>query len=650
MLLKMPLHSEFRKACPSFHKIQSKPSVSLNAVKLLLPSLVLVILIAPAFAEAPSTSPSSPPYVIGEEIASPEGPVDAARPVVKLLVTQFAKPNIHYPVVEDTIEIFRKTFGRGNFSARVYSGETKDIGDADLVLSSAGTYGRMLGGGARDLATVVSSFAPDPNHAEGALFITLRKRADIDKFEDLKGKKATATGPNAFAGWHIALGEIASRSFNPDRFFSDLIPSGHDMTRELDLLRSGAADVAVVRTCFLEELANAGEDVSDIKPIAVKPGIHPAGCLSSTRLYPNWTIFATPRLSPQNARLATQALLSMLPGPHDLSWGIASDFSSVDNLYRAIRRGPYEYLRSWTWRRFWDEYKTYVLLLFFSIAGLAAHAARSSYLVRLRTAELKDALHREQESEKKARIASERMETLRRAGAVGQMSSIIAHELRQPLSAIVSYSQGLQRMLDTDVRAPADVLLDGISSIRSQAERAEDIVGKVRSYAKGEAPARVRTDLGQLCRKAVRTLNDARISPVKVAITTPAETYFIHADPMEIELAIQNLLRNALQAVANTANGEVSLILDSCEGSDDRRRAVISICDNGPLQNDESFEKLNSILTSSKIKGLGLGLAIVRTIAENLGGRLKFARRRPNGLTALLILPLQNEEKRSNES
>lgn len=185
--MKMPLHSEFRKACPSFHKIQSKPSVSLNAVKLLLPSLVLVILIAPAFAEAPSTSPSSPPYVIGEEIASPEGPVDAARPVVKLLVTQFAKPNIHYPVVEDTIEIFRKTFGRGNFSARVYSGETKDIGDADLVLSSAGTYGRMLGGGARDLATVVSSFAPDPNHAEGALFITLRKRADIDKFREFPG-------------------------------------------------------------------------------------------------------------------------------------------------------------------------------------------------------------------------------------------------------------------------------------------------------------------------------------------------------------------------------------------------------------------------------------------------------------------------------
>ena len=87
----------------------------------------------------------------------------------------------------------------------------------DLFLASSGFFWEMqLKYGARDLATVVSERAPDPNRAEGTLFVTLKNRADIEAFKDLRGKRVTATGSNAFSGHHVGLGEIARRGEDPD--------------------------------------------------------------------------------------------------------------------------------------------------------------------------------------------------------------------------------------------------------------------------------------------------------------------------------------------------------------------------------------------------------------------------------------------------
>ena len=69
----------------------------------------------------------------------------------------------------------------------------------------------------------------------------VKNRTDINKFEDLRGKRVTATGSNAFSGYHVGLGEIARRGEDPDRFFGAFVASGYDMLRELKFLREATA-------------------------------------------------------------------------------------------------------------------------------------------------------------------------------------------------------------------------------------------------------------------------------------------------------------------------------------------------------------------------------------------------------------------------
>ena len=179
---------------------------------------------------------------IGSAIISPEGPRDKSKPFIRMAITKFALPNDNSPLLWRTLEKLRNEFGRGNFEAYVYSGRKIDASNTDLVLSSAGTYRRSLERGAKDLATVISNKHPDPNHAEGSVFVVLKDRADLSSLADLKGKKVTITGITAFAGWLIGLDRIASEGYDPDKFFSHKILLGNNMPHALEVLKNKEAD------------------------------------------------------------------------------------------------------------------------------------------------------------------------------------------------------------------------------------------------------------------------------------------------------------------------------------------------------------------------------------------------------------------------
>ncbi len=605
---------------------------------------------ASASESAPDAAPSSastfaPGYQIGDILVAPKGRTDGKpeRPVIRLLITKFAEPNSHYPIVAATVEALRRAFGEDRFEARIYTGETDHIRDAHLVLSSAGTFVRARPLGARDLATVVSERAPDPNRAEGTLFVTLKNRADIEDFEDLRGKRVTATGSNAFSGHHVGLDEIARRGEDPDRFFGPFVASGYDMLRELKLLREGLADVAMLRTCVLEELSAAGEKVDDLKPLLVRGEEKSIACLSSTATYPNWTLFALPTISPEEARLAAQTLLSMPALEGGLHWSIASDFTAVDRLYRSLRLGPYEYLRTWTWTRFWETYRTSILVALTFVLGLLLHSYRSESLVRRRTAELRQSLEEQRKAQNRARDAALRMEALRRAGAVGQMSSIIAHELRQPVATVRNYVQGLRRMLDMRGALTADTAEKPLVRLDEQAERIERIVERVRSYGKAEVPQRRLVDAAALTKSAVETLRTAQPDGLPVTIRSCEAHFPILADPLEWELCVQNLVKNALEAARGVPAPAVTVELERvCV--EERAKLRLTVRDNGPRLDDEKFRRLQDVLSSTKLDGLGLGLSIVRMIAEDSGGVLRFERNEPTGLRVAVEWPLAAEE------
>ena len=581
---------------------------------------------------APAISGTEPPHVIGDVIVDGTAKADPTRPVVRLLITQFAYPNTHYEIIEPTVRRMQELFGRNNFQARVYSGEQLRPGEADFVLSSAGTYWRAVNQGAHAIATAVSDLRPDPNKGEGSVFVTLKSRTDIRSFEDLQGRRASVASLKAFSGYHIALGEIFRRQENPDTFFSSVSACGNDMRCTLRELRSGKADVAIVRTCFLEELARLGAATDDLKPVAVRQNKDDR-CVTSTELFPNWTLFSMPGASPESIRELTAALLAIPPHAGQTRWSIASDFSGIDSLYRNIRLGPYEYLRTWSLMRFLEQYGLWVLFTLFALLGLSAHGYFAERLVTKRTRELNDALVLQQQSERRALEARSHLAVLQKAGAVGQISSIIAHELRQPLSTILAYVHGLQRLMEQGEGNP-ERIEKTLEKIGMQTERADQIVQRVREYAKSKERVRQDVSLARLAMKSVQTVNEGHSQAHKAVYEGPEEGIWVTADPLELELCIVNLANNALQAVEQTADGRVTVRLTETEGT-----VVLEVCDNGPALDDAAFARLQEPLQSTKIDGLGLGLAIVKLIVTNHRGKITFTRRSPHGLCASLRLP-----------
>ena len=121
---------------------------------------------------------------------------------------------------------------------------------------------------------------------------------------------------------------------------------------------------------------------------------------------------------------------------------------------------------------------------------------------------------------------------------------------------------------------------------------------------------------------------------------TGAGNLFVYADPLNVDLVLMNLLKNAEEAVRNQQNAEIKVEIKNA-GAD----ALVIIEDNGPDMTDDQFASLRNLGQSSKKDGLGLGLAIVRELLEANGGSLKLVRIPSGGLRCIASLPIALEDK-----
>lgn len=578
---------------------------------------------------------------LGRVLYSPQGSPDPDRPFVRLAVNPFALPNPNEAIIDGTIQAFVNTFGENNFRAEVISDTTyaSQPEIVDLVLGSAGTYAKAAPVGARPLATLSSGYFPNPNKGEGAVFVVLNN-SNIHNFGDMKGKRAVFLDPNAFAGYAVALGEIARRGEKQDTFFSSQIFANASMPREIDMLRSKAADVAVLRTCFLEELEARKIDVSDLRVVGARSDIGADfRCQTSTALYPNWTIFSMPKASPVVARSAAATLLNMPVDHNALQWSIASDFTPVDELYRQIELGPYEFLRTWTWQRFWNTYRTQICCVIFVLLALIAYAFGASNIIYRRTQALRDALQAQKQQAERIRQANARIDAMQNSAAIAQMSHAIAHNLRQPLSAIVNFSFGIRRLLDVSDVVNKDLVAEGVEKIQKQAELAESIVQKVRGYNKKGIGGNFCDDIRKPAQLALQTLLASHPYKGTVKCSFDEDPIPLAIDGVEIELVVINLVKNALEAVENQTNGRVVLSIHPQTTEAGTLRIEICVSDNGSPVSEPILEAMNGTPVTTKVDGMGLGIAIVRMIAEKHGGQVLFSRGQSEGIQARVVLP-----------
>ncbi len=541
------------------------------------------------------------------------------------------------PIIPATVALLEQTFGKDNVSAVTYSVEALQqaakAGDVDIILSSAGTYRRLSleGAGVHSLASVASARVPNPNYADGSVFFTRKDRDDIRTIEDLRGKTIAANHRWAFSGWQIAMGDLLERGILPDGFFGEVLFKGHDMPQIVSAVVNGEADAGIVRTCFLEDM---GMDPSAFRILGERPRDGRIDCVRSTDLYPNWTIATLPSLTPEVSRQMAAALFSMPTMENGLRWSIANDFRPIDLLFYKLKIGPYEYLQHFSLKRFLIQYWPFIAMAFLVMMGLLLHSVTVSSLVRRRTAELVNALEHEKVLEAETQAAQNRFVRLQKVGVIGQMSSIIAHELRQPLGSIELYCYGLLRGLEDGTETPK-MTAKSVERINALAKRAADIVDQVRAYAKGDrqrTPVELQAALAAAVAEARKTTRTSGV-PIRVNMQE-SMSLWVTANPLEIELIVVNLVKNAVEALEKRPGGEVTVTLSFSGGY-----AVVSVADNGDVITDEAWGRMRQeYLTSEKFAGLGLGLSIVRSMTEDLGGELRFDRPATGGLTAKVRL------------
>lgn len=510
-------------------------------------------------------------------------------------------------------------------------------GNVDIVMSGAGVYRRRLEQGLRDIATMVSPQEPNPDKAVGSVFVTRSDHPIVNSISDLKGQRLAARYPLGFQGITIALGEIAKSGEDPDKFFRTISYVGGGEENVINAVREGKVDVGIIRSCYLEDKAARKEQVLGVMPVLIKRQ-NDSRCLVSTDLYPNWSISVTPHLTPGDVYKIIHALHSMPKTSNDMGWTIASDFKIVDQLNKTLKIGPYTYLRSWTIKRVWEEYQAGIFLFVAAVIVLILHSLRASALVRKKTRELSEAYERERALEK-------RIDEQLRINSVCQLSSLVAHELSQPLATIGCYTKSIDMLLSKNKTSspPLDMVKLAIDSINRNAKKATQILQKVRSIASRKEFQPQVLDLHTELDRIVSQFKGLLIKHKNVSIILNLNTRVpIYVDKLEFELAISKLLKNSTEACAKSENATITIDVYKNTASD---TVCINISDNGPPISKDIFANILSPLSSTKHDGLGLGLSIVEAIAQRHSGKLSLTLSPAKNLIVGLILPIYTGNK-----
>jgi PAS domain S-box-containing protein len=245
-------------------------------------------------------------------------------------------------------------------------------------------------------------------------------------------------------------------------------------------------------------------------------------------------------------------------------------------------------------------------------------------------------------TEARARQHQAELAHVSRVSLAGEMAGALAHELSQPLTAIVAFARGCIRLLAGPAPEP-EALYEGVSEVVQQAERAGDVLGRLREFMRGGASQRAFVEIEPLIDAAVGLARaEAVQNEIEIVARVDPGLPPVFADHIEIEQVLLNLLRNAIDSIA-TADSEKRLIVleTRCTSG---RTVRISVADSGPGVIDEVANRLFEPFVTTKPEGMGMGLSISRSIVEAHGGRLRMVPSIGSGATFVFDLLTDRRE------
>ncbi len=232
-----------------------------------------------------------------------------------------------------------------------------------------------------------------------------------------------------------------------------------------------------------------------------------------------------------------------------------------------------------------------------------------------------------------------RLGQVARLNTLGELAAGLAHELNQPLTAVLANTQAAQRLL-SDEPADLDTARTAMAQAAGQARRAAEVVGRLRrSLERPDSAAQLQPiSLQETVKNALHLLApECATRAVEAQVQGPPEPIRVLADPVALEQIVHNVLMNALQALDKVPAAErqlqISLTLSENHG-------ILTVRDTGPGIPVEALPHIFEPFFTTRQGGLGLGLSLSETLAGNMGGSLTAASQLPRGAAFTLTLPL----------
>ena len=270
--------------------------------------------------------------------------------------------------------------------------------------------------------------------------------------------------------------------------------------------------------------------------------------------------------------------------------------------------------------------------------------------VEQRTAELSEAnrqLQREiverEKAEVLAKLRQEELAHVARLNTLGEMASNLAHELNQPLTAIVAYAGSCLRRLRSDQWDEAE-LIDELEKTAKQAKRGGEIIKRLRRLVSRRESERAPTDINDSIRDIAAFLEwESRARGVCVRLVLDDSLPSVQADRVQIEQVLLNLMRNGLEAMEDVDQPE--LTVKTGLAADSSNDIEVQVIDQGRGCDPDMLSWLFEPFFTTKPDGLGLGISISRSIIALHSGSLSLRSNEDRGLTFYFTLPIRAEER-----
>ena len=246
--------------------------------------------------------------------------------------------------------------------------------------------------------------------------------------------------------------------------------------------------------------------------------------------------------------------------------------------------------------------------------------------------------------EELSRASQERLQATARLATVGEMASLLSHELNQPLAAISSYATGSMNLLqEVAVKDPqlVETLSSAIQRIGQQAERAGKVIKSVHDFVRRRDQAREAVTPRALLDDVMPlVILQARKLGVRVVVNCPSDLPAVLCDRTMVEQVLLNLARNGMQAMADdTPHKVLTLAVRPAASNATSRWLEFLVADLGHGIPEGVAEKLFTPFFTTKQEGMGLGLSLCRTVVEQHGGLLSLQPNIPRGTVFSFTLP-----------